>query len=665
MIPRARARRAPALVLLAALGLPLFACAGDEPPPRARPAPSGTPGSAIAPSSTGTARGDYDAAIVLASRDPAKGIAALAAFVERWPLSPLLLPAALRLAELRAQQGDVKGGVRALETAVGRQPTAERADAARLELAKLQRRAGDTAAASETLKGVRTQRLRPNEKREAMQLQAELASDQGDAVGRVLRLADLRAATADADARALLDADLDEVIARMEVDELARAAGLLGERAPAARLRLREAELALKSSDATRALEALAEASRLPLSREEAPRLAELEERAHALEAGEAIGTTLPVPPEAPTAPLPETAGARGTLGVVLPLSGKLAAFGERSLAGILVASGFPEGTGSGGGVRLLVRDTGGSPQAAAAALHELASDPEVTAVIGPLTAEEADAAAAVADADGIPLLTLSARESVTQGRTNVFRLGVSPRGEAEALAEYATHSLGLRRFAVLAPDDAFGRGLSELFQSGVLARGGTIAGTATYPRKTSDFGPVFKTLVGGALPTAEAPGAPFEAIFVADSRDRATLIASQLSFHNLSGARLLGPRGWLHPDFLRQGGRHVEGAIVAEPFDPEYASPLVEEFVRRCRQRFGETPDVVTAQAFDAAVLAMAELVRGASGDRGALRDGLSRVRDVPGVAGATTVREDHNADKRSTLAAVENGRFIRLGIR
>jgi ABC-type branched-subunit amino acid transport system substrate-binding protein len=392
--------------------------------------------------------------------------------------------------------------------------------------------------------------------------------------------------------------------------------------------------------------------------------VSQLEERAHQIEAGAAIGTSLPVPGEEPTAPLPETAGARGTLGVVLPLSGKLAPFGERSLTGILVAAGFPEGTGPGTGVKLLVRDSGGSPQAAAAAVHDLASDPEVSAVLGPLTAEEADAAAAVADADGLPLLTLSARETVTQGRTNVFRLGVAPRSEAEALAEYATHSLGITRFAVLYPDDPFGRGLSELFQAAILARGGTIAGTAGYPRKTTDFGPVFRTLVGGPLPTAEAPGAPFQALFVADTREHATLVASQLAFHNLTGVRLLGPRGWLHPDFLRQGGRHVEGAIVAEPFDPEYASPIVEEFVRRCRRETGETPDVVTAQAFDAAVLAMAELVRGAT-DRAALRDGLSRVRDVPGVAGATTVRSDGNADKRSTLAAVENGRFIRLGQR
>lgn len=656
-----RSPRALALAILigVALGLPP-GCATPEPPPKG--SPTGRPAASAAPATTGDPRQDYDAATVLAARDPAAGADALAAFTERWPASPLVLPAAIRAAELRARRDDLDGAAKVLSRSLERQPTAERSDAARLALARIERRRGDADAAAHVLRGLRGQRLTPPERRELLRLQADVAGDRGDRVEQIRRLADLRVVTQDADARAVLDADLDEAIARARPEELVRAAAVLGDRPPAARIRFAQVEQALGARDLDGALVGLADAARLPLSPEESERLVALEERVHALEAGGP--SELPAYAAPPTAPLPETAGARGVLGVVLPLSGKLAAFGEQSLRGILVAAGFPDGTGDGEGVRLLVRDTGGSPTAAASAVHELALDPAVTAVIGPLTADEAEAAAPVADADALPLLALSARESLTQGRTHVFRLGVAPRAEAEALAEYAAYSLGLRRFAVLHPDDAFGRGLSELFQGAVLARGGTVTGVAAYSRKTVDFAKTLGQLVGGALPSAATPGAPFEAVFVADARERAVLIASQLTFHNLTGARLLGPRGWAHPEFLREGGRHVEGAILAEPFDPESGMPLVDEFVRRSRNGFDGEPDVLAAQAFDATLLAVAGLARGEVG-RESMRAGLSRVRDVPGVAGATTVREDGNSSKRASLLAVEHGRFVRLGAR
>jgi len=619
-------RRALPAALLLGIGLALSSGCARKPPPKAS-----DHGAAESPSDVAQAHREYEAARALADRDPVEATAKLQAFIVRWPRS-----------------ADV--------------------DAARLRLAQLERGRGHTASARATADAIVLRNLSPSDRREALRLQAALAGDAGDHSAQLVWLGQLRSAQPDADGVALVDVEIDELTAELDPATLDRAAEKLGDRVPAARLRLRQAELALQRRDAGAALLALAQASRLPLSADEAPRLAELERRTHALEESAALtpsgsGESGPAtPPGAKTeaeAPSPGS-GAVGTIGVVLPLSGQLAHYGEESLQGILLAAGIFRG-GNEGGVRILVRDSGSRGPGAALAVQELAADPTVLAVLGPLGAAEAEAAAAQAEAAALPLLTLTAHDSVIAQRTHVFRVGVAPRDEATALAEYAVHELGLKRFAVLHPDDTYGRGMRDVFEDAVHARGATVTGVAAYQPGTTDFSGVMRTLAAGKLPTDEAPAMPFDALFVPDSHEKVIIIAPQLAFNHLQPLRLLGSHGWQSPDLLKMAGPQVEGAVLASPFDAGSSSPLVQEFVRQYQESIHAAPDVFAAQAFDAANLTLAELSRGAS-DRESLRAGLLRVHETPGVAGTTTIRSDGNAEKRASLLGVQGGRFVSL---
>ncbi len=592
------------------------------------------------------------------------------------PPAPASFDQTLRDAEQRLAARDEAGAIRLLAQAIAARPQAAGSDLARLRLAELERKAGRVAAASTTLAPLRVDRLAPDDLRRALRLQASLARERGDATGELSWLSRLRSETADADELALVDVAIDERIARMSLAELDQSAAELGERAPAARVRLRQAALAIERRAPGVAMLALAQAARLPLSPVESEQLDDLERRVHELaRAGvdPGLGTVLggspasdamlPAAVAPPAAPLPETAGARGVLGVVLPLTGAMSRPGEASLSGILLAANLPgAGEDAERALRLRVRDSESTPAGAAAAIHELASDPEILAVIGPIAADEAEAAAVAAEADGLPLLTLSSRESVSQGRTHVVRLGVTPRAEAEALAVHAVGGLGLRRIAILHPDDAYGRGLAPIFEQTVRALGGEIVASESYDVQRVDFGETLRHLAGGKLPTDAEPALPFDALFVPETRERLSLIAPQIPAHHLAGVRLLVPRGGVTDAALRANARALEGAIVAEPFDPGGGSSLVEDFVRRHREAFGRDPDLLAAQAYDAAVLALAELARGAT-DRESLLRGLMSVSESPGVAGATTVLPDGNSQKRSSLLAVREGAFVRLG--
>lgn len=646
----------------------------------------------------------YAGAVKALKSDPRRGRVDLQAFLRERPRSTLADDAAVVLAEWYLDRGHEDEALQHLLFAVRRHPDGDRTDLARLRLAEIQRRRGHLQAAWRAASGLRLDALPAAKRPEAARLLADLAAEQGDRVARLTWLARLRDGERDREARQRLDAEMTGVIARMERRELLRAAEKLGRREPAARIQLRLAELALAEGEADEARAALARAAELPLSKPAAERLAILEGRVATLHTGPGILSRLPGPADARPAPALDPTRLTGTLGVILPLSGPYADYGQECLQGILLATGLFDARGAArhGGLRLLVRDSGGTTEGAEAAVRSLARDREVLAILGPLLKEESEAAAAVAEREDVPLVALTRREEVAYDRPHVFRVSLTPRLEVDLLADYAIRELGARTFAILYPKDDYGVRLRNLFWNAVEQRDGRIVGAAGYAADATDFGGPIRSLVGfqlltpgqkeairqrdrllaqakrstrerGAELRAEAaelvgpdgeplpPFVDFDALFIPDAHDNVALIAPQLAFHEVRGVRLLGPSGWNHPELVEIGRTHVDGAVFTGAFVRGSGLPSVAEFGRRFEATFGRPVESLAAESYDATNLLLDQLARRRDGRR-ELRDGLLRVRAVAGVSGVVSIRADGNADKRPHLLGVQRGRIVSL---
>jgi ABC-type branched-subunit amino acid transport system substrate-binding protein len=648
----------------------------------------------------------YAQALGTASRDLELGAARFRLFLEAYPESSFADDAALRLAELDRQRGVPMDTIPVLRRVIADNPTGNRTDAARLVLTRLEYQRGQPEAAWRAASELRLSLLSDEERREAHRLLADLAARRDDRAEQIHWLTRVRADAASRQEEHRIEAEIEAVVGEMEPADLAEAAQRLGRRVPAARLWLLAAERSLTLGEPRRAKAALVEASLLPLTPRDEVRLATLE-AALGIEPQPETAFVLPPPfTEAAAEPLPSLERAAGTLGVVLPLTGRrpLDAVAEESLQGILMAAGIfgRDSLPGPGPVELRVRDSQGRPEQAAAAVLELARDEGVTSVIGPLTARESEAAAQAADQAGIPLLTLTHDSGVAHRRSSVFRFGLTRRVEAEALADYAVRELGLTRFAIMYPRDTYGRELETLFWRALEARGANVVGVASYDPSATDFADPIRRLIGYVLLTPEEraaleerkrmlqrakrlppekaaelreearamlgpndeplpPIVDFEALFIPDSHDNVKLIAPQLAYHAVDGVRLLGSSGWNHPDLVRIAGQHVEGAVFTADFDTRSAHPTLAEFAERYRATFGQEPDVFAAQAYDATNLALLQLARGANGPVG-LRDGLLSTRAYPGVSGVTSLLPDGNARKRPFLLGVERRRIVSL---
>lgn len=342
------------------------------------------------------------------------------------------------------------------------------------------------------------------------------------------------------------------------------------------------------------------------------------------------------------------SSGGETLLGAIVPLSGKSARVGEAAVAGLGLAAGVPDGKGV---APIEVRSAAGA-EAASAMVDELARA-NVAAIVGPVEGEAVDAAAERAESLGVPLLSLNTRPEKRRGGRYIFHVVHSAESRARALAQRAM-AKGFKSFAVLAPDNDYGKSVAAAFVQAVSAGGGHVEVKVTYPAKTESFANFAGKLGGG-----------WDALFVPDQADTLALIVPALATagkvpkpldykKKVTGGRailLLSTAEGLTNAFLT-AGRHAEGALLAPGFYPDDSDAQLKPFVDRFTGTFGRSPTSVEAYAYDAAQLAAAV---GGSG-RAALVNQLASG-ELAGVTGAIRFDPDHRrADPGVLFTVVED---------
>ncbi len=383
------------------------------------------------------------------------------------------------------------------------------------------------------------------------------------------------------------------------------------------------------------------------------------------------------------------------TVGCILPLSGRYQAYGDKVLRGLLLAAEDAKTLEQGGrDIQLVIKDGGGSPDLAAAAVRDLVVNHRVAAIIGPLGRVAAEAAAEEAQKLWVPIITLTQKKGVSELGNFVFRSFLSNEQQTRALVEYAVLGLGYRRFAILYPDDSYGKRLVNLFWDELDRSGAEVRGVETYEPSQTDFADQIKKLVGLYYPRpksqlsgestrvkgSEAPsGGPevisavtfeeeplpildFEAIFIPDSYTKVGLIAPQLAYHEVTGIKLLGTNLWNSPKLIDMAGPYVQGAVFVDGFFPESRLPLTHEFVDRYEESFGEKPGYLEAQAYDTMRLLAKALGQPEVRSRPQLRDALLGIQVLPGVAGTASVGADGEVHKPPFLITIQKRQMAEI---
>jgi ABC-type branched-subunit amino acid transport system substrate-binding protein len=364
----------------------------------------------------------------------------------------------------------------------------------------------------------------------------------------------------------------------------------------------------------------------------------------------------------------------RYRLGVLIPQSGPASFFGDRVLKGIQLAVHAYNTQDPENRVELLVRDTEGAPDKAAAGLAELA-DKGVVAVIGPLLTKEVEALAPSLAKLRMPLFTPTASgPGLTDLSPWIFRNALTNATQARAAAEYALRQ-HFKRFAIFHPDDAYGRDLVRLFTKD-LEKKTEILAVIPYPPEVNDFGPYIRRLIEIDLRSQRIPipdddqerkklfqsyAPSFDALYLPGYADKVGLLIPQLAFYNITGRALIGSNNWHSPDLIERAGHHAEGAVFVDGFYPESNDPEVKSAIDAYRSAYQEEPDILAAQAHDAAAMVLS-LLKERRDTPAAVRDGLLAIRDFTGISGTASFPGSGEAQKKLFLIKIEDSRFTLL---
>jgi len=342
-----------------------------------------------------------------------------------------------------------------------------------------------------------------------------------------------------------------------------------------------------------------------------------------------------------PAGPAPIQGSAK--VGCLLPLSGSARQFGEQSLRGLRLVFERDKD-------RLIARDTGGDTATAVRMFDELASDPNVLAIIGPLQGDVAQTLALKAEGAQVPLLLLSHGEEPS-GHF-VLQVGVTRAREVGALLDYAMQKVRLRRFGALYPRDPYGKELLDTFRTEVTRRGGTVVGTDAYAP-------------GGGINVAPAVRAVrqwreaqhVEAVFVPDRAPAVRALAKSIQ-DAMPDVTLLGTHEW---EDLADHDNSLNGVLFSDTFYGDSLRPSTRTFVDAYQQAYGQMPGAAEAQAYDAGLLVRRALEAGAS-SRTDLWRRLHALGPVDGATGEINLTPD---GMRRTLSLLQvcDGKLQEVG--
>lgn len=350
----------------------------------------------------------------------------------------------------------------------------------------------------------------------------------------------------------------------------------------------------------------------------------------------------------------------KDTFGCLLPLSGPYAMYGQEVLNGIELGLGlFHSAQGGGQKITLLIRDTEGSPEITLAAVESLAKEQHVIGIIGPLSSKVAVAAAKKAEAMGVPIMTLTQKEGITDEGEMVFRNFLVPSEEIKTIVNTSVRELGLKRFAIMYPDNPYGRFFMNRFWDALEKVGGSVTAVESYEPDQTDFSDQIRKMTGLYYPrprslteklretrtpfeqeTALEPQKPqpiidFDAVFIPDDYQKIAMIAPQLMYHDVTDVRLIGTSLWQSPKLIEMAGKYVQGAIFTSGFFGKDEDPAVRTFVKDYEENFESEPGILAATGYDTVRVLQAAVRDGDVRTRKDLCKAILAVQNCHGVTG------------------------------
>ncbi|MDR0810276.1 MAG: penicillin-binding protein activator [Gemmobacter sp.] len=298
--------------------------------------------------------------------------------------------------------------------------------------------------------------------------------------------------------------------------------------------------------------------------------------------------------------------------------------------------------------VDLRVYPTAGQPaQAQAQAIK--AVDEGAKIILGPVYAQEANAAGVAVAGRGVSVLSFSNNADIAGG--NVFVLGPTFQNTADRLGRFAVRN-GKSKVLIVHDRSLPGEVGKAAIERGISAAGGQVVGVQSYEFSQNGIVSAAPAIVS----TVRSSGA--QAVFLtADTAGALPLVTQLLRDNGVvpPSTAFLGLTRWDIPSAtLSLPG--VQGGWFALP-DPG----LHNQFQSRYQAAYGQPPLPIAGLAYDG-IAALGALVSRGGGNNALSRAALTQGSGFVGVSGIFRLRSDGTNERGLAVATIQNNQLTIL---
>jgi branched-chain amino acid transport system substrate-binding protein len=288
-----------------------------------------------------------------------------------------------------------------------------------------------------------------------------------------------------------------------------------------------------------------------------------------------------------------ESAGAQDSvkIGMVMPLTGPLAAAGQQVLAGARLYVKQHGDSVAGKKIELLVRDDASSGENGKRLIQELIVNDKVDVIGGGPTADLLPSAGLITEAQKPTVIMISSTTSVVEKSPFFVRTSCTLAQSSAILADW-TMKKGLARAVTLVTEFAPGLEAEETFTNNYKTAGGEIAEAIRVPLRNPDFAP-FLQRVKEAAP---------QALFVFVPSTQAATFAKQFVERGLdkAGITLIGPGDLTDDEALPNMGAAMVGVVTAHFYSAAHDSAVNAAFTDAYRKEAKDGPNFMAVSGYD-----------------------------------------------------------------
>lgn len=328
------------------------------------------------------------------------------------------------------------------------------------------------------------------------------------------------------------------------------------------------------------------------------------------------------------------------TIGVVLPLTGKSAAVGQKVLRGLQLGLGTHQGFSK---FRLAIVDSEGRSDLARLGVERLVKEDNVIAIVGGVLSKTVGTELAIASEYNVPFIYLSQKQGLNDIHPYAVRNTLTAETQVRHLVRTAMTEMDMTEFAILYPNDPYGVEYANIFWDEVLAQGGQIVAAQTYDPKETDFRPTIQRLVGTYYIEARkdeyyqklknfkqtlktknvrenvntddllSPIQNFDAIFIPDQARVISQINAFLNYSRVKDTTILSTNILNTPGSSKRLAQLNYPIYFADSFIAEGPNQSGSDFVREYLNYFNEYPAQFEIAAYDSGLILRQLVLQGA----------------------------------------------------